>query len=156
MIDFHYGPTRRNCEGTSRRNFLLVGVLGLGSLSLAHMLQGKAAAATRGVSGSDKSVIWLWLGGGPTQIETFDPKMTAPSEYRSVTGEVQTALPSVTFGGNFERIGQVRIPGTRVDEHMIVERGDGSLWMLLRNTGGTYTTTAQQRNNTQTGNASTG
>ena len=32
--------------------------------------------------------------------------------------------------------GQVRIPGTRVDEHMIVERGDGSLWMLLRNSGG--------------------
>ena len=107
MIDFHYGPARRNCEGTSRRDFLRVGGLGLGSLSLSHMLQGKAQAAARGVSGSDKSVIWLWLGGGPTQIETFDPKMTAPSEYRSVTGEVQTVLPGVTFGGNFERIGQV-------------------------------------------------
>lgn len=107
MIDFHYGLARRNCEGTSRRDFLRVGGLGLGSLSLANMLQGKAAAAARGVSGSDKSVIWLWLGGGPTQIETFDPKMTAPSEYRSVTGEVKTVLPGVTFGGNFERIGQV-------------------------------------------------
>jgi Neuraminidase (sialidase) len=32
--------------------------------------------------------------------------------------------------------GQVSIPGTRVDEHMIVECGGGSLWMLLRNTGG--------------------
>ncbi len=39
-------------------------------------------------------------------------------------------------GETFEWIGQVRVPGTRVDEHMIVERGDGSLWMLLRNTGG--------------------
>jgi hypothetical protein len=39
-------------------------------------------------------------------------------------------------GESFERIGQVRISGTRVDEHMIVERGDGSLSMLLRNTGG--------------------
>ncbi len=107
MIDFHYGPARRNCEGTSRRDFLRVGGLGLGSVSLANMLQGKAAAAALGVSGSDKSVIWLWLSGGPTQIETFDPKMTAPSEYRSVTGEVKTVLPGVTFGGNFERIGQV-------------------------------------------------
>lgn len=107
MIDFHYGPARRNCEGTARRDFLRVGALGLGSLSLSHMLQRKAEAATRGVSASDKAVIWLWLGGGPTQIETFDPKMTAPSEYRSVTGEVQTVLPGVTFGGNFERIGQV-------------------------------------------------
>jgi hypothetical protein len=43
---------------------------------------------------------------------------------------------STDQGKSFERIGQVRIPGTRVDEHMIVERGDGSLWMLLRNTGG--------------------
>ncbi len=39
-------------------------------------------------------------------------------------------------GQSFQRIGQVRIPGTRVDEHMIVERSDGSLWMLLRNTRG--------------------
>jgi len=43
---------------------------------------------------------------------------------------------STDQGKSFEHIGQVRIPGTRVDEHMIVERGDGSLWMLLRNTGG--------------------
>jgi hypothetical protein len=68
------------------------------------MLQGKAKAAEQGIGTSDKSVIWLWLGGGPTQVETFDPKMTAPSEYRSVTGEVKTVLPGVTLGGNFERI----------------------------------------------------
>ena len=107
MIDFHYGPARRNCEGSTRRDFLRVGGLGLSGISLAQMLQTRAAAATSGVSGSDKSVIWLWLSGGPTQIETFDPKMTAPSEYRSVTGEVKTVLPGVTLGGNFERIAQV-------------------------------------------------
>jgi predicted neuraminidase len=39
-------------------------------------------------------------------------------------------------GETFQWIGQVRVPGTRVDEHMIIERRDGSLWMLLRNTGG--------------------
>ena len=43
---------------------------------------------------------------------------------------------STDQGKTFERIGQVRIPGTRVDEHMLVERRDGSLWMLLRNTAG--------------------
>jgi hypothetical protein len=43
---------------------------------------------------------------------------------------------STDQGKTFERIGQVRVPGTRVDEHMIVQRRDGSLWMLLRNTGG--------------------
>jgi len=107
MIDFHYGPARRNCEGASRRDFLRVGGLGLSGISLAQMLQTRATAAINGVSGSDKSVIWLWLGGGPTQVETFDPKMTAPAEYRSVTGEVKTVLPGVTLGGNFERIAQV-------------------------------------------------
>ncbi len=39
-------------------------------------------------------------------------------------------------GQKFEQIGQVRISGTRVDEHMLIERRDGSLWMLLRNTQG--------------------
>jgi hypothetical protein len=104
MIDFHFGKAHRNCEGSSRRDFLRVGGLGLGSLSLANLLQRKAKAAEQGIRTSDKSVIWLWLGGGPTQLETFDPKMTAPAEYRSVTGEVKTVLPGVTLGGNFERL----------------------------------------------------
>lgn len=107
MIDFQLGASRKNCEGTSRRDFLRVGGLGLGALSLGQMLQSRAQAAEAGKTTSDKSVIWLWLSGGPTQVETFDPKMTAPSEYRSVTGEVKTNLPGVTIGGNFERMAQV-------------------------------------------------
>ena len=107
MLDLLLGTSQRNCEGTSRRNFLRVGGLGMGSLSLAGLLQQKAHAAARGARSSDKSVIWLWLSGGPTHVETFDPKMTAPAEYRSVTGEVQTVLPGVTYGGNFERMAAV-------------------------------------------------
>ncbi len=108
MIDFRFGPTHQNCEGTSRRNFMRVGGLGLSALTLSHVMRGQAqAAGTPVASTPQKSVIWLWLSGGPTQIETFDPKMTAPSEYRSVTGEVKTVLPGVTLGGNFERIAKV-------------------------------------------------
>ena len=107
MIDFHVGPTHKNCEGTSRRNFLRVGGLGLGSLTLAQMLRGQAQAAPGTGPTTQKSVIWLWLSGGPTQIETFDPKMTAPSEYRSITGEVKSVLPGVTLGGNFGRMAQI-------------------------------------------------
>jgi uncharacterized protein (DUF1501 family) len=107
MLDFVYGPARRNCEGTSRRNFLRVGGLGMGAMSLGGLLQHKALAAERGLRTSDKSVIWLWLSGGPTHVETFDPKMTAPAEYRSVTGEVKTNLPGVTIGGNFEQLSQL-------------------------------------------------
>ncbi|MCA8993930.1 MAG: DUF1501 domain-containing protein [Planctomycetaceae bacterium] len=110
MIDFLCGPRRSNCEGLSRRDFMRVGGLGLGAgvagLTTSDLLRQQAAAGELGPT-ADKSVIWLWLSGGPTQVETFDPKMTAPSEYRSVTGEVQTVLPGVTLGGNFERMAQV-------------------------------------------------
>ncbi len=110
MIDFLLNTGSRNCEGTTRRDFLRVGGLGLGAgvagVTLSDLMRGRAAAADTAKT-TEKSVIWLWLGGGPTQVETFDPKMTAPSEYRSVTGEVQTVLPGVTLGGNFERMAQV-------------------------------------------------
>ncbi len=79
----------------------------LTGISLAQMLQRRATAATSGVSGGDKSVIWLWLGGGPTQVKTFDPKISAPAVYRSVTDGVKTVLPGVTLGGNFTRMAQV-------------------------------------------------
>ena len=49
-------------------------------------------------------MIFLYLGGGPSQIETFDPKMDAPAEFRSLSGEVQTRIPGVTFGGDFPRL----------------------------------------------------
>jgi hypothetical protein len=48
-----------------------------------------------------KSVIFLFLHGGPSQFETFDPKMDRPEAIRSATGELVTALPGVTFGGSF-------------------------------------------------------
>jgi hypothetical protein len=107
MLNFQWSRKRGNCEGTSRRDFLQVGALGLGSLTLGDMLRTRAQAVEGGGRTKDTSVIWLWLGGGPTHVETFDPKMTAPSEYRSVTGEVKTNLPGVTLGGNFERMAQV-------------------------------------------------
>ena len=89
-----------------RRAFLKIGSLGLAGLSLADLLAARTQAAptqTRRVV-KDKSVIFLFLHGGPSQIETFDPKMTAPVEFRSATGEVATRIPGVTFGGTFPRL----------------------------------------------------
>lgn len=97
----------RNCEGTTRRDLIKVGTLGLGALTLPDLLRARADAATAGRQVKDTSVIWLWLSGGPTHVETFDPKMTAPSEYRSVTGEVSTKLPGVTLGGTFPKLATV-------------------------------------------------
>ena len=60
----------------NRRSFLKIGSLALGGLSLPQLF---AADAKRLLT--DKSVIFLFLHGGPSQIETFDPKMTAPAEH---------------------------------------------------------------------------
>ena len=76
----------RHCQGMSRRTFLRVGALGAGGLALSDLLAIRAAAAVQGQSLTNKSVVLLFLQGGPSHIEFFDPKMQAPSEFRSITG----------------------------------------------------------------------
>ncbi|MCI0705734.1 MAG: DUF1501 domain-containing protein [Planctomycetia bacterium] len=94
----------RTCEGTSRRDFLRIGALGLGALTLPNLLALKAAAPA---VVRDKSVVLLFLQGGPPQHETFDPHMEASAEYRSATGEVKTALPGITFGADFPKLAKM-------------------------------------------------
>ena len=97
----------RDCDGSTRRDFLKVGMLGMGSLGLPGLLAARAQAAAAGQAVKDTSVVWVWLGGGPTHVETFDPKMTAPSEYRSTTGECTSNVPGMTVGGTFPKLAQV-------------------------------------------------
>lgn len=104
MLDLVTDRWVRNCQGTTRRELLEVGALGLGGLTLSSLLSMRAQAATTGRVVKDRSVVLLFLTGGVSQIETFDPKMSAPSEYRSVTGEVATSIPGVTFGGTCSRM----------------------------------------------------
>lgn len=80
-----------------RRDFLRIGALG--ALGLPEFLAAKSKGLIK-----DKSVIFLFMHGGPSQFETFDPKMEAPSEIRSVTGEIRTRLPGITFGGTMKRL----------------------------------------------------
>jgi Protein of unknown function (DUF1501) len=91
-----------------RREFLSVGSLGLGGLSLASLLPSQGLAGVplseAGKPVTDKAVIFLFLHGGPSQFETFDPKMTAPAEIRSATGEIKTAIPGITFGSSFPKL----------------------------------------------------
>src|SRR5436190_1672865 len=86
-----------------RRDFLRIGGLGFGGLSLPDLLAVRSFAAQNKLPLKDKSVIFLFMHGGPSQFETFDPKMDGPSEYRSVTGEIPTTIPGVTFGSTFQR-----------------------------------------------------
>ncbi|MBI3411695.1 MAG: DUF1501 domain-containing protein [Planctomycetes bacterium] len=108
----------------NRRAFLQVGGLALGGLTLADLFAAKAhAVQERRPILKDKSVIFLFLHGGPSQIETFDPKMTAPAEFRSVTGEVATRIPGVTFGGSFPRLASL---ADRVSVVRSFVAGDGN------------------------------
>lgn len=90
----------------NRREFLRIGSLGLSGMTLPGLwsAQQAAAASSLNTGVKDKSVIFLFMHGGPTQIETFDPKMSAPEGIRSVTGEIDTALPGITFGGTMTKL----------------------------------------------------
>ena len=87
-------------NGFGRRHFLRVGGLGLGGLSLSDLFSLQATADQSNVL-RNKSVVFLFMHGGPSQIETFDPKMSAPDGIRSATGELLTRIPGVTFGSTF-------------------------------------------------------
>src|SRR5262245_7413599 len=104
MLNLFADCVRSNGEGFARRDFLQLGALGLGGLSLAELLRARAVAASQGLAVKDTAVVLLFLTGGPSQIETFDPKITAPTEFRSVTGQVATRLPGVAFGGPFPKL----------------------------------------------------
>jgi len=107
MLNLFSSRRSRDCGGNTRRDFLKVGTLGMGGMALPDLLRMRSQAQAAGESTNDTSVIWIWLSGGPTHVETFDPKMTAPSEYRSVTGEVKTPMPGVTLGGTFPKMASV-------------------------------------------------
>src|SRR5262245_34870053 len=107
MLTLLHSRGRRDCEGHTRRDFLKAGFLGLGGLSLPWLLHNKAHASTTAQDYvRDKAVILIFCGGGISHIESFNPNMGAPEPFRSVTGEVQTTLPGVTFGGNFPLLAQ--------------------------------------------------
>jgi len=98
MLTFYDSP-----RYLRRREFLKVGSLALGGLTLPQLLAARADAATRHFL-KNKSVVFLHMLGGPTQTETFDPKMKAPTEYRSAVGGCATRLPGVQFGSTMKSL----------------------------------------------------
>ena len=127
------GSRRRiDCDGTSRRDFLKVGALGLGGFALPDLLRARAAARKAGHATRNASVIWLWLGGGPTHVETFDPKMTAPVEFRSAVGAVKTNVAGIELGGVFPKMAQVadKMAFVRSFAHRNSGHGGGTHWVM--------------------------
>ncbi len=103
----HRGGTPRTCSDfrrsllPDRRRFLQAGAVGGLGLSLAELLRREAGGApqpaSRPASGHAPSVIILWMRGGPSHIDMWDPKPGAPAEVRGPFRPIRTALPGVLF-----------------------------------------------------------
>src|SRR5215831_4851649 len=78
----------------SRRWFLQTGLAGLAGLSLPGLLRCRAEGGARGGAGR-KAVILLWLSGGPSHLDTWDPKPDAPAEIRGPFRSIVTKVPGI-------------------------------------------------------------
>ena len=78
----------------SRRWFLQTGVAGLAGLSMPDLLRLRAQGGTSG-NRSRQAVILIWLSGGPSQLDTWDPKPDAPNEFRGPFRSITTNVPGV-------------------------------------------------------------
>ncbi|MDA0832892.1 MAG: DUF1501 domain-containing protein [Planctomycetota bacterium] len=94
MLKVTTGSSSRNCQGISRRSAIKAGFLGLSGLTLADLMRMRANGSAEK---NEKSVILLWLDGGPSQLETYDPKPEAPSEYRGPFETIATNVPGMNI-----------------------------------------------------------
>lgn len=93
-----FGRTREGLYVDTRRSMLKAGMAGMAGLSLPGLLQAKAEAAAAGTSGpTGKSVILLWMAGGPSHIDTWDSKPEQPWINRGPFGVTKTKLPGVVI-----------------------------------------------------------
>jgi hypothetical protein len=97
------GPGPRLCDGIPRREFLRVGGLALAGLTLPELLRSQAATA----SGRLRSVIQLFLWGGPSQHETFDLKPHAPAGVRGEFRPIVTRTPGLLICEHLPRLAQL-------------------------------------------------
>ncbi len=95
--------TQRTCQTLHRRAFLQAGGSSVLGLSLANFLKAKDTDGGR-TPGSAKSVVLVWLWGGPSQLDTFDPKPNAPVEFRGPFGTIPTTLTGVRFCELFPKL----------------------------------------------------
>jgi len=126
-------PTH-NCAGLPRRDFLQLGVGGLG---LAGLLQARALAGpalSRGSArpGDRVNCIMIWLDGGPSHYETFDPKPDAPAEIRGALGTIPTAVSGLRFSEAVPELAKVagKVTVVRSICHKDPNHGGGNHYMM--------------------------
>ncbi len=95
MLNF-FGKGHRLCDGSTRRDFLRVGALALGGLSLADLIRLQAQGAVDPRT-THKAAIMIFLSGGPSHLDTYDMKPDAPAEFRGEFRPIRTNVPGIQF-----------------------------------------------------------
>ena len=126
------------CRGpVRRREFLRVGTLALGGLTLPELLRRRALATEATLGGqADTSVILFWMWGGPSQLETYDMKPDAPSEYRGPLRPIATNVPGMDICEYMPLQAQIadRFSIIRSLHHEMSAHNDGSIEVLTGKT----------------------
>ena len=143
MLDIEAGRGPIQCDGVSRRHFLRLGALSVLGLTLPDMLRLEAAQAATNVANkaakktSAKNVLLIYLGGGLTHHDTFDPKPDAPQEIRGKYGTIPTGISGVHFTSMMPEMAKItdiyalcRSQVTGSDHHETAAQ-----WMLTGNYG---------------------
>ncbi len=130
--------TTHTCAGLNRRSFLQVGASSVLGLSLADLLRARAAGSAE--SAKAKAVILLWLWGGPSQLDTFDPKPNASLDYRGPFGTIPTRIPGIRFcelfpqlAGLTDKLAVIRTLTSQSNDHGIA----GTIGLTGSAAGGT-------------------
>lgn len=137
ILGDHKGPF---CDRMSRRNFLQVGAMGIGGLTLADLLRAEAAA---GVKNSHKALINIHLGGGPSHQDMFDLKPDAPREFRGEFNPIKTNVEGLEICEHFpqlatmaDKFAVIRSLVGMFDDHSNFHTHTGYGRNDLRNVGG--------------------
>jgi hypothetical protein len=101
MLTIGGGARGRDCDGVTRRDFLRIGGLALGGLSLPGILRAEAEAS---IASSHKAIIMVFLAGGPPHQDMFDLKMNAPAEIRGEFRPIATNVPGLEICEHMPRL----------------------------------------------------
>jgi hypothetical protein len=124
----------RNCAGMRRRDFLQLGIGATFGLGLSDILRLRAAAARASGKPAGKQVncILIWMDGGPSHYETFDPKPDAPREIRGELNPIKTSVPGIQFCETVPKLAAVahKMSVIRSICHRDPNHGGGNHYMM--------------------------
>jgi len=117
-----------HCGGPmSRRSFLEVGALSFLGMGMSDFLRAETIAKSAGKKPRDKSVIFIWLPGGPSHLETYDMKPDAPLEFRGTLAPIRTNVPGIEVSELFPRHAKIadKFNIVRSISHEFADHGGG-------------------------------